>query len=399
MITEKNAKSTRSVNPERARAADSGATRQGLDPASGVSFYPTTVLMVLLAIGWAVLVTVTAGPPTPAVPALAALILLVAAGYVVVRQANPLRAPFTVRTHVAVHGMLVVACLIGAGVNWGTDDLVRVDWVPTSLGLLVVGMGSYRPARELGVFSVVSATFVALATVIGVAVWPTTAPAPVSIVIAVTPLLALGLGTAMYTREIIAALEDWYRRSGVASAALADELRDGIARSVQQDRVTILSRDVSPFFARLLEHGSITPEDRVAAAEIAESLRSVMVADADRSWLETLLTLTRRSGHPFDYVDDPDRIASHMTHSQRTALRAFVVALDDGIGEIGRVAITLRLVEGLCTAVLAVSVETDEHILRRHTAPYFAVMRAAFAGLSTEFRTTEMIVRFSYDPA
>jgi len=373
-------------------------TRQQLDPASSVSGYRSTVLLVYLSIGWALLLTILGGAVTEgSVLAAVQLLLLVAGGTVVIRSSNPFRAPFTTRAHAIVHVLLVVACFVGAAAGEPAATFVRDDWVPTSLGLLVVAMGPYRPARELVAFSSLSTVFVAFATLVAVGDPDPAVPPAVYLLVSITPLLALGLGTATYTREVTVALSDWYRRTEMATKALADDLLAGIARSVQQDRLTVLGRDVSPFFDGLLASDRITVQDRDRAHEIAEALRASMVADAERSWLAALIIRAQRSGHPFDDLDDLDRVAGQMNQSQRTALRAFMVALDESPGGLTHGSITLTSTGPATSGELRLSSTADPHLLQRHFAPYLAVMRLAFPASTAETIQNDLIVRFSYD--
>ena len=98
---------------------------------------------------------------------------------------------------------------------------------------------------------------------------------------------------------VLRMLRRWQSRANRAVRALADEHREGITRSVQQDRVTILNRDVVPFFTAVLGQDELTDADRARALEISNSIRSSMVADVDRTWLDVVVGQAS-SGSPRD---------------------------------------------------------------------------------------------------
>ena len=104
------------------------------------------------------------------------------------------------------------------------------------------------------------------------------APAVAFVLATVTPMLALCLGSAMFSANFVLSLERWHLREERATKNITKQLHAGIVRSVQQDRVTILNRDVLPFFTDVLARGQVTEDDCVCASEIADSIRSVMVA-------------------------------------------------------------------------------------------------------------------------
>jgi hypothetical protein len=212
-------------------------------------------------------------------------------------------------------------------------------------------------------------------------------------------------------------------RAGSYSVARAE--RDGIAASVQQDRSTILSRDVAPFFAELRTRDVITDADRARARAIADGIRASMVADADRTWFEHAV---RVDGGQAPVVDDPDGLIATLDTDQRAVVRTFVRAAlrastvdPAGFRATVRRAHTVadpaaqaapaspsasaplvaRPAQAPAPARVSVDVElavADSDIgIHRTFDPYFAVLRVTFPDLDVAVRPSALALRFSYD--
>jgi hypothetical protein len=215
-------------------------------------------------------------------------------------------------------------------------------------------------------------------------------------------VLILSLGPAIFVGVLIRAIERWRRQTRIAVAALDDGDGDWIARSVQQDRVTILNRDVVPFFAGILRDDAVTASDAERAREIADDIRSVMVADADRGWLQLVidqavgaLKLEWLAG---EAVVDPSRVAQRMSLDQRSAVRAFLGALLAHPGFSSRAfSIAVSAHPGWSRVILQARIDCTETQLRSEFAPYFAVMRILFTDLAFDFVQPVLTLKFSYD--
>ena len=379
-------------------------TRQQLDPAGSTGVAPVAIFLAIGAFLYAVFMTVR-GQSEISNPIFAslALALLAIAGLMLISASSPNRAPLTERTHAAIHAIAVLAILCEAVGQWGSNAYIRDDWGPATLGILLVALGPYRPAREIAVGGVCSAISIGILTYFEVPSLVTSGPAMAFIALAVTPMLALCFSAAMFSDGVVASIERWQKRAHAASVSLVHEFREGIARSVQQDRVTILNRDVLPFFTEVLARDTITDADRERARTIADSIRRVMVEEVDRSWLEALMELTgvertNRPGAARVVVDDPHRAASAMTVAQRTAIRALFVAFADHPGFTrDHLRIALSDQGDLNSGVITAQVPVTDSVMRSTFAPFFAVMRAVFTNLEVEFVQPELTLRFSYD--
>lgn len=327
--------------------------------------------------------------------AIVALAAIVVAGAALGYASSPLRAPFTLLMHSFVSGLASLAYLLSALSMWDTNRYIRDDWGPVAIGLVLLSLSQYRPPKEI------ASTGLALALLVGVVALAqehsfVTGVAPIDYaVVGMTPVLSLSLASAAFGQLLIDGIEGWRLRARRAATVFTDENSGWIARSVQQDRVTILNQDVVPFFADVLQRGTIGDVDRERARAISDAIRAVMVAEADRSWLDIIVD--QAVGAP-GTLSDPRRLASAMSTDQRTAVRAVIVALT---GHPAFDASAFSFVIGPegtgCRAVVRAGMQTSDNVVRSEFAPYFAVMRIVFTELRVEFSDAALTLRFSYD--
>ena len=129
-----------------------------------------------------------------------------------------------------------------------------------------------------------------------------------------------------------------------------------------------------------------------------------MVAEVDRSWLELAvdqLTVADRVGpgaSTEQLVRDDDHVANQMSYDQRTALRAFIVALHEGsTHRAGFMKIELFRDGGVFRAVMIAELEIADFAVRSRFAPYFAVLRVMFTDLRLEYLHGVLTLSFSYE--
>ena len=372
-------------------------TPQQVDPLGALSARPVTVLAAVAALVYAGVMTTTTRMEIASPGATAgAIVALVAAGVVLVLSASPYRAPFRRRSLVALSVLSAGAVVLSAVGTAGRDAFVRDDWPPVAVGVLLLALAPYRPGVEIALAGLGVALVVAVVVVVQSPSFVTPVPVTSFVVVAVTPVLALAFAGAAFSRTFTRLVEEWDARASVARSASAEELTESVARSVQQDRVTVLNRDVVPFFTSLVASGTVEEADVERARRIADSLRSTMVAEADRSWLEHLFA---GDGAPVSgVVVDPDRLAPAMTGEHRTAVRALLVAL--GASDTVRaddVQVVLRERDGRVDGVLSVPVAGGEASVRHALAPWLAVLRVVFGDLQVDPSPPLLTLRFSYD--
>ncbi|MBX3311154.1 MAG: hypothetical protein KF739_12090 [Cryobacterium sp.] len=331
--------------------------------------------------------------------AVLALFWLAAATLVVTIATSPGRAPFTQSAHLAVQLLALGAVVLSVASQWGTNRFIQDDFGSMSLGLLMLALGPYRPATELAAAGGLSAVFVGFITLMEVPYLDTSAPPVSFVLVGMTPILALSFASASFSGGLVDALERWQRQAQLGVEQRRILLRDGITRSVQRDRVMILSKDVLPFFNGVLERDTVDPGDRERARDIADAIRALMVAEADRTWLEVV---AGDDGVPDERMSravvDKAGKASLMVTDQRTALRALIVALTDEPSFVaGSMRITITGTKSECHGTVVSRFTASDIDLRAAMAPYLAVLRIVFASVHLEIHHQTLTLRFSYE--
>lgn len=375
-------------------------TRQQLDPVGTLGSRLLAVVLTVVALCYALILTARSSGQVSN-PALAALALLwlIGACLTIIVGTSPTRAPFSRAAHVVVHLLALGAITLSIASQWGTNRLIQDDFGSVSLGVLLLAMGPYRPAIELATVGSLSAIFVGFLTLLEVRGFDSETPPVAFVLVGMAPILALSYASAVYSGGLVDSLERWQRGAIQSVTSRADAMTDGITRAVQHDRVTILGRDVLPFFSSILEADVVTPEDRVRAREIADSIRSIMVAEADRSWLETVTGVAHADAvSGTGAVVDRNGRAAAMSTDQRTALRALIVALlEEPCYASGSLRIELTGSASRCRGVLTARLNTNDSLVRSVFSPYLAVMRVVFSGLQVEFQRPALTLKFSYE--
>ena len=380
-------------------------TRQQLDPAGTLGMRLLTRLLCAAAFGYAaVMMLRSVGDIRWPVFAVAGVAMLGIACLTVLWASDSRRAPFTRQRHLLVVLIVLLAIALSAVGEWGANRFVRDDWWSVSFGLMFIAVSHYRPARELVVFGTLAGVFVAIVVWLQSDGLVTDAPAYTFILVAVTPMLGMCYAAAAYGNTLVTALQQWRAGLGYTSASVVDRFRQGISRSVQQERVTILSRDVLPFFTSVIAEDRVGDTDRERARAIAASLRGLMVAQADRSWLENVIATAARDrvgehDEAIDYVSDRSGLAAKMTADQRTILRAVIVAVfDDPMfdGDSLRLRLERDALMPVAWCQLRVDFRAPRRAVRSVMAPFAAVMRITFDQMHLDLDRSSATLKFSY---
>lgn len=331
-----------------------------------------------------------------------AITLIIGASVMLVVASGPLRAPLTSRAAGAMVVLAVAAYLASAASTWGENRFVRDDWGPTAIGVLLLALVPYRPAKEIIVDSVLASIFTGFLSVLQAETLDVPLPTFVYVVISVAPILAISLGGVAFARAMVGGVERWRSEADSAVSAIAADGSGWIARSVQQDRVTILNRDVVPFFARILESASVSEADRAQARQISDSVRAIMLAEADRSWLDQAIAQAAADhGRALPtgrvVVLDPERVIHLIPADQRASVRAFLVALY-GVEELDPESLRVHVTPDgdRVRLVLDADFDSADSAVRSQLAPYLAVMRIIFSDLHLDLAGSLLRLRFSY---
>jgi hypothetical protein len=383
---------------------DAHKSYQQLDPVGGYSTRPVTLL------GCAAIVIYVAsetlfgwsgvGQPGFGYSALAVILV---AGLGVVYWSSPLRAPFPRAGFVAVVALALAGMGLAAAASWTGLNVPPGEWGPVVFGLLMVASSPYRPPRELAIATVVGGLGAGVIAVLHPATHASVAPVVVTLVATVVPLVCLGFGASAYASALRRSLGPLQSGADRAARAASDELRADIVRSVQLNRVGILNGTVVPYFAGLLRRDTVTIEDGREARDISVSIRTLMVADVERSWLDHLVDEIARARDDgslpgSEAIQDADRLASEMTTEQRVMMRVLLVALfaQPGFDPDG-FAILFTPAGDSCEVTITAKLDYDESIQRSGLAAHFAVLRIVFGDLNVAFQPPTLRLRFSYE--
>jgi hypothetical protein len=364
-------------------------TAQQLDPLGGITARPLVVVAVFVAVAVAGIMSVVTSEQVsrPALEA-AALVAITASGLYYIRATSPFRASFSMRSHAVVCLLALAAVLLNAFAQWGGNAVIRDDWGPVAMAIMTVTLGSYRPAREIVICTLVTGGVIAVLAAMQAETFRSDVPALVYALLPATPVFAAGAAAATFSRSLVGSLLAWRASAGSGAASAPDA--PGDAAPAKSSHLVHLDDQVIPFLAGVYSTASLTEADGTRARVLARELRMLMVMDAERSWLERIV---RR-------VSDPDRLAEGMGESERGFLRAVVAhvrhsdVFDDD---------TLRvsLVGSARGRQLVIEVDSRPgRNARVQLAPYIAVAHSLFAGVDWQIAgATLSIVLAAETPA
>ncbi|MCU1469581.1 MAG: hypothetical protein JWQ39_730 [Glaciihabitans sp.] len=376
---------------------------QQLDPVGGYSTRPIT-LVYCLAIAVYAGVQSYIGRDAVEVPVLEwaalAAILLAMAG--VAFWSSSLRAPFPLGGFIVIMVLSMSGMILDAAATWRGPSIPPGEWGPTVVGFTILQLAPYRPTRDIVISTVLGALEAGFIAVLHPASNLPGEPWLVNIVTSTLPLIAFGFGGAAHAASLGKALGRMRSASELASRAASLELRDRVVAAVMHDRVSILNHTVVPFFTDVLLSNRVTQDVREGAREISSSIRSIMVAEADRSWLDTVVDQiggAQDGSLPgSEVVQDDDRLAVGMNTEQRIVIRALLVALFEHPGfDADGFGIMLERHGTRCHVLLTAKLDHDESIPRSGLAAYLAVLRIVFGDLLVTFQSPTLTLRFSYE--
>ncbi|WP_130351440.1 hypothetical protein [Agromyces ramosus] len=306
-------------------------TQQEADPIGGITAAPIVVIGAVLALGASIALTYAHwGEVGSPLVALLGIVLVALAGLAAAISAAPSRAPFS-----AERLWLVVALAVGAAIaeyvsTIGADRYIYDDFGPVVIGMLILSLAPYCTWVSLILAGIISAAVLSI-LVVGSAMTTPIAP-PLSALIAVNAaaVLAMSAAAAGYSYAIVDETLAWQREANRAALHRDAELRAGIARSVQQSRVSVLGREVLPFLAGVMTSDRISVADADRARELAEALRRALKAGIESTWLDDLAATVRMSRGIPVVVDDPVGAAADLAADQRSALTALLSWLGEG---------------------------------------------------------------------
>ena len=314
------------------------------------------------------------------------------AGWLTAVSVQPNRPRFRLRNAAGILALGSAGVLVSALGTYGGTLPIAQWWPGIALSATFVGIAPYcTPRKQL----ICSIPLIVFSGIVGWIVFSSQTdywPPAALITIAIGPVTIGAAGGVVFGYTVVsrtlalldtsAGMEEFYATSDVSDA---DEQRDRIAR---------MSARVAPFLEGVSAAGTITAENRALAAQLARRLRSELVTATSQSWLDGV---ARESGM---IVSDPGRLADSMNESQRTALRALLVAaIESTTVDRRTLLIELRAQPDGSTAV-ALSIDVDLPEGRRLVllAPYYLTLKTTVEDLSWDDGRS-LLMRFKIPPA
>ena len=362
-------------------------TAQQLDPLGGITARVFVIGAVVISLGVAVAMSLaSASQLSNPLFEVAGLLVLAAAGVFFVRAASPFRAPFPLAAHATVCLLALLAVLLNALAQWGSNQVVRDDWGAVALAILTLMFGSYRPAWEIIVCSVFCSAVIAAIAIVQAPTLAADVPAPVFGILAAVPVLAAGAAASAFSNSLVGSLLDWRSAESHPEASVVDDIEQTTVSTASH--LVHLTEQVFPFLEGVGHDPQLTVADGDRARILARELRTLMVLDSERSWAVRLVRDVR----------DPQHIADRMGEAERGFVRAMIshVRRDEGLrGE--RMRLTLRGGEKHATCTLSVPCDPD-HNPRVRLAPYVAVGRSIFDTVEWRVERDTLTIHLTFQP-
>lgn len=351
-------------------------TQQEVDPLGGIAAVPLVAAGAVGATAVAIGLTwLHRGEIGSVASAVLAIVMVAAAGAVAWVSALPSRGPFTLERL----GLIVLLGLGGAVAEYvstvGDDEYLYDNFGPLVVGLLLLSVAPFCSWVALLVAGTFSAAVVAVIAVGSAEPAVTDAPWVSFAIVSAVAVLAPAAAGAAYSASVVNETLALQRQANAAALEREAELRTGIARLVQQSRVSVLSREVLPFLAHVMTVDRITVDEADRARELAEALRRALKAGIESTWLDELaFSLTESSGLPIE-VRDADAAATGLGDEQRAALTALVVWLADERRS-SRIAVELSPRDARLPRIVVSARRGDQPVVRRDIERFTVVGRS-----------------------
>jgi hypothetical protein len=298
--------------------------------------------------------------------------------YLMTRSLRPQLGWLEGLTTVVIAGAGLIVSAVG---YQGTDLSVELWWGPFGLGLAISSLAPYLSARRVLVLGVGGAV---IATVISFVILEPSVQqwGPVStMIIIASPIICGVVASVTLSFVLVSRMLPVIEQRSRMMLPLAP--MDGEAEHVERLRLARLTARAQPFLEGIAASGTICAADRALAGQLARRLRDDLVTQANLTWLDSVADDSRL------VVIDPERRASRMSPSQRTALRALLRAVLATPGaDSDSLLIELRgRPDGATAVALSLDVDLPEGRRIMHVAPHILTLRTAVDDLTWDSRT------------
>jgi len=265
-------------------------TLERLDPLSAAAARPVTTGAVLLALALPLLaIALRVNEVTQPGWAVVAYVALAAAVWLLLDRSRASRPLWQPPSAQLFQLLLIVMVATSVASTWGANGQLRDDWAPIVIGILLVACTPYRPAREIALWTTVHTLVCVLLSVAQAGFTLGYVPVMTLAITGCLSVAIMGFTAATYAQSLNSSIQLWHARAWQSAAAAAVEHRGSVARSVQQRRISVLNREVVPFLSRIVEADEVSDDDRDEARQLARSIRTLLVADVERTWAQLML--------------------------------------------------------------------------------------------------------------
>jgi hypothetical protein len=373
-----------------ARALRRDITPHELDPTARTTSFYFTIALGAVSVGAAIGLTVNDSGvrqlslPWLGILAIAVLAVAYAALIVMTKPSGPLLSRFRFQ---AIFALVILANVLSAVGQFGSNDLARDDWGPICLGLALLACAPFRPAHEILWLTVQAVITAGTLAVVQSLTSEVTVPGVIVVVVAITPSVGIGLGGAAYSRSLVDGLLTVRAAEAEERRRHDDELRQRILDEDSVGQLGALRSEVVPFFELLSAQGFMTEGDSRRAIDLSAGLRLAIVERLSSDSLSELVA---------DFSDF-GQVSRSLTERQRAALRALIGAIREAEGvEAGSLSLTLSREQDRARGSLTFR-GGDSRALRAGLNPFVRMLGFVVGAARFSSVAGKSAVRFTFD--
>jgi hypothetical protein len=366
-------------------------TAAELDPVSRVTARMFVIAVGIVSVALSIALSLTqSGRDQISLPvvAVAAQLVLAASYAYFIRAADPFGPLISLSRFQIFLGGLMLASVLNALSQFGSNALIRDDWGGVCLGLALILGAPYRRSSEIVWFTVQAVVVTFVLAVVQNLSSTTTVTLGILALTAATPSIAIGLGSAAYARSLISSLEQSRRDAEAERTQHVGAVLTRLAETDAMGELGSLRRDVVPFLTRLEQTGTMGPGDAVRAAELASVLRRAIVERISQGSLADAV----------DSYSDDDRVAVHLDDRQTAALRALIRQIVEQIGESARPSLVLERRETDARGSVVFAAPPGA-VPPPSLTPFVRMVRLVFDQVEVTAVDGGIAVTFTFDPS
>lgn len=363
-----------------------GATALELDPLAAISARGFLVVLAAVAVLTAAGLTIVTADQVTSWPLSIGSLVALAGGFGwLIRSAFDFTQGLTSDRFATGFALVAVAAVLNSLSALGGNLVVRDDWGLITLALVLMAGAPFRASTELGFYTGIStalATVLALLHVFFSPLFPV--PVAVTVLVAVAPVLAFGLGSVGYARTLLVGIYAERLAQAEARDQQFERLRQAFIDDDAIGAIGSVRTEVVPFLAALRTSGSLGPAERARAAELAARLQSDLATSRPADSL----------GDQVDALIDESGLSLRMHEDDRATIRAVLKALHESPKRTPGT-LVLELLEGESERFGMIRCSSEDvRALRAETLPFLRMMRLMMSTATDEVAGDELLLHF-----